>query len=68
MKQAVTLLLMILLPFVAHPAGARVEVVVEGVSAEARRNVLEQLGIEQQKDLPDLSDGRIRRLHEKSAG
>lgn len=66
MKQAVILLLMILLPLVAQPAGARVEVVVEGVSAEVRRNVLEQLGIEQQKEIPDLSDGRIRRLHEKA--
>lgn len=66
MKQAVTLLLMILLPLAPHAAGARVEVVVEGVSGAVQRNVLERLGIERQKDIPDLSDGRIRRLHEKA--
>jgi len=66
MKQAMIFLLTILLPLAAHPAGARVEVVVEGVSEAAQRNILEHLGIEQQKNVPDLSDGRIRRLHEKA--
>ncbi len=41
-------------------------VLVEGVSGKERENVLLMLSIEQQKVHPDLSDGRIRRLHAKA--
>ena len=58
-----------LLLWLAHSAAfARPDVTVEvsGVSGEERDNVMLLLSIEQQKAHPDLSDGRIRRLHTKA--
>lgn len=42
------------------------EVVVEGIDGELRRNVLLLLSIEQQKADPALTEGRIRILHERA--
>ena len=44
-------------------AEQKVAVEITGVSGEERDNVLLLLSIEQQKSHPDLSDGRIQRLH-----
>ena len=66
MKRA-AILLLIILPVVIDAAPPRIEVVVQGVSEPVRRNVLEQLGLEQQKNAPDLSEEDIRRLHENAA-
>jgi translocation and assembly module TamA len=43
-----------------------VDVEVKGVNDQLRTNILLFLSIEQQKNHPLLSDGRIRRLHEKA--
>ena len=43
-----------------------VDIRVEGVEGELRKNVLAFLSIEQQKDDPGLNDEMVRRLHEKA--
>jgi len=48
-------------------AEAGVQVTVEGVSGPMLKNVLAYLSIEQQKNHPDLSEGLIRKLHERAA-
>jgi translocation and assembly module TamA len=60
------------LPMLAALAAAAaddaVEVVVEGIDEELRRNVLLLLSIERQKAEPALTEGRIRTLHERASG
>lgn len=54
--------------FKAHSenSGEPVKVAVEGVRGEMLRNVLAYLSLEQQKSHPNLTDGRIQRLHKKA--
>lgn len=59
------LLLLWLVP-VAVVAQPQVTLEVSGVSGAERDNVLLLLSIEQQKSHPDLSDGRIQRLHARA--
>lgn len=47
-------------------AQPKVEVTVEGIDGELRENVVLLLSIYQQRDHPDLTAGRINRLHEKA--
>lgn len=62
--QALLLLLVTCMSGIA--SAASVEVTVEGVKGEMRENILLFLSIEQQKQHPILSEGRIRRLHKKA--
>ncbi len=50
-------------PLLAQP---EVEVNIEGVDGELRDNVMLMLSIAQQRNHPDLSAGRIARLHDKA--
>jgi translocation and assembly module TamA len=54
--------------FVATLAAAQgsVQVVIEGIDGALLENVRLLLSIEQQRDSPDLSPGRLRRLHTKA--
>jgi translocation and assembly module TamA len=59
-------LLLLILASGTLSAQPNLTVEVSGVSGAERDNVLLMLSIEQQKTHPDLSDGRIRRLHARS--
>ena len=58
----VALLPLLLWSSAAYPA-SRIEVHVEGVNEAMRDNVLLFLSIQQQRNLPDLSESRVRLLH-----
>ena len=47
-------------------AGTSITVEVNGIEGDLKDNVLATLSIEQQKDHPDLNEGRISRLHIKA--
>lgn len=66
-----SLIIFLLLPLcLSTPAfGAiQLDVVVEGVEGEIKNNILSYLSIEQQKAHPNLTEGRIQRLHQKAIG
>lgn len=68
MRRTVRWISVVLLWLVPTGAFAQPNVTVEvsGVSGEERDNVMLLLSIEKQKSHPDLSDGRIQRLHTKA--
>lgn len=59
------LLVSLIIPLISL-AAPLVEVVVTGIEGAESDNVLQHLTINQQKDHPDLTEGRIRRLHVKA--
>jgi len=64
-------LVVILLPlcFSTLAFGAiQLDVIVDGVEGEIKNNILSYLSIEQQKSHPNLTEGRIYRLHQKAIG
>jgi len=55
--------------FSTHAFGViQLDVVIEGVDGDIKNNVLSYLSIEQQKSHPNLTEGRIHRLHHKASG
>ncbi len=68
MMKYMRLLCLFILLWFAPTAFSQPDITVEvsGVSGEERENVLLLLSIEQQKAHPDLTDGRIQRLHTKA--
>lgn len=55
--------------FSTHAFSAiQLDVVIEGVTGDVKNNILSYLSIEQQKSHPNLTEGRISRLHHKASG
>ncbi len=66
--RALALLPLLLAWSASVSAASAIEVAVEGVDAALRDNVLLFLSIQQQKNLPEISDNRIRLLHALAPG
>ena len=62
------LLLFLALGFHGATASTPIEVVVEGVEEPLRTNVFLFLSVEQQKNLPEMAETRIRLLHARAPG
>ena len=56
------------LPDESSSAAIQLDVILEGVEGGIKNNILSYLSIEQQKNHPNLSEGRIYRLHQKAIG